>query len=71
MYLFGPVGPVCNPHQDQGLHEGAPNHTTPNTLQSYIYQTNAWYIKRQDEVTKNHARSLYCTYRCSEVKIES
>lgn len=42
LYLFVPVGPVCNPHQDQGLDEGAPNHTTPNTLQSYmqsLYQT--------------------------------
>jgi hypothetical protein len=32
-HLFVPVGPECNPYQDQGLHQGAADHTAPNTLQ--------------------------------------
>lgn len=73
-HLFVPVGPECNPYQDQGLHQGAADHTAPNTLQP-LYISSSHRIKRlrrrrQSDGEERHAQRGGA-YRCSEVKVEA
>ena len=76
-YLFLPVGPECHPHQDQGLHQCAPDHAAPNTLHIVLnsshHQRHASIIHRSDQRCSDQeltVSSRDVSYRRSEVEVE-